>query len=75
MQEFLLKYYLRSRYPDLIIIFPPFNHDKIAETTSTLASRLQYFLSLMDIYLPNDVQVRSLYINVFGTFLCAFLHK
>jgi len=60
MQEFLLKYYLRSRYPDLLIIFPPFNHDKTAETSSTLAIRLQYFLSLMDLYLPNDVEVSCL---------------
>jgi len=54
-----LRYYLRSRYPDLLIIFPPFNHEKCAETNSSLANRLQYFLSLMDLYLPNDVEVRG----------------
>lgn len=59
IQEFLFKYYLRSRYPDLLIIFPPFNHDKNAETTASLLIRLQYFLSLMDLYVPDDVQVRS----------------
>jgi len=64
MQEFLLKYYLHSRYPDLLIIFPPFNHEKNAETSSSLAIRLQYFLSLMDLYVPDDVEVRGLCIIV-----------
>jgi len=58
MQEFLLKYYLHGRYPDLLIIFPPFNHEKNTETSASLTVRLQYFLSLMDLYLPNNVEVR-----------------
>ena len=57
VQEFLLKYYLRGRYPDLLIIFPPFNHDKKSQTSSSLAIRLKYFIDLLDLYLPASTRV------------------
>jgi len=56
-QEYILKYYLKGEYPDLLIVIPPFSHDKKSETSDSLGIRLRYFVALLDLYLPASTSV------------------
>lgn len=49
-QEYLLKYHLKRLVPDLLVIFPPFNHDRIPESVESMALGLRYFSDLVELH-------------------------
>lgn len=65
-QEYLLKYHLKRHVPDLLIVFPPFNHDRLSESVASLEIRLRYFVDLIRLHLPQTT--RLLWVPVFREF-------
>lgn len=65
-QEYLLKYHLRRHVPDLLIVFPPFNHDRLSESVASLEIRLRYFVELIRLHLPQTT--RLVWVPVFREF-------
>jgi hypothetical protein len=64
-QEFYLKHYFTNRYPDVIIIFPPFNHMKFSSTSQN-RRELKQFKFLVDKYVPSSTKI--FYIPTFSEF-------
>ena len=55
-QEFILRYYLEGRYPDLLIIFLPFHHAKFNKV-ETVRSNIHLLRSLVHKYVPLTTKV------------------
>ncbi|KAK2147586.1 hypothetical protein LSH36_546g01062 [Paralvinella palmiformis] len=55
-QQFIFRYYLADDYPDVIIIFLPFNHAKRLALEIT-AAEIEYFHALAKYYLPTYTKI------------------
>ncbi len=55
-QEYILRHYLRGHYPDVFVVFPPFNHVK-RETTYVKQRKLEDLKQLLKQYLPPSTKV------------------
>lgn len=55
-QEYLLKYHLKRLVPDLLLIFPPFNHDRVQESVESMAIALRYFVDLVELYASSSTK-------------------
>ena len=60
-QEFMLKYVLAGRYPDVLLLFLPFHHHKPdinnGPELMIIRENLRYFKSLVDKHVPSDTKV------------------
>ncbi|KAK2155394.1 hypothetical protein LSH36_241g02017 [Paralvinella palmiformis] len=64
-QEFYFKYYFKNRYPDIIVLFPPFNHDKRAKMSQN-RNDTKRLKSILDDYVPRTTRI--FYIPAFSEF-------
>ena len=55
--EFIFKHYMKDNYPDLLIIFAPFNHEKRRSSQGTVTRHTQYLLGILDKYLPSTTEL------------------
>ena len=55
-QEFMLKYYLEDRYPDLLLLFLPFHHC-IHKTIDEYVDQLKLLKQLVDEHVPSSTKV------------------
>ena len=55
-QEFMFKYFLKDRYPDLLLIFFPFHHC-LRKTIDEAIDQLKLLKHLVDNYVPSSTKV------------------
>ena len=55
-QEFYFKYYFKHRYPNVLVIFPPFNHDKRAKLSEN-RDDLKRMKNIVDTYVPETTRI------------------
>ena len=55
-QELVLRYFLNGRYPDIFIIFLPFNHAKLMNS-DRIKLDIKYFKGLVDMYIPKSTKI------------------
>ena len=55
-QEFMLKYFLAGRYPDVLLLFLPFHHHRDT-TLEDVRSQVIYFKGLVDKHVPSSTKV------------------
>ncbi|KAK2157496.1 hypothetical protein LSH36_190g03009 [Paralvinella palmiformis] len=65
-QEFWLKHYLKDSYPDLLLIFLPFSHDKHSYSLIQIKAAITYFHNLVRTYVP--IGTRVVYFPAFSEF-------
>jgi hypothetical protein len=56
-QEFIFHHYLKDVYPDLLFIFPPFNHVARMTHPSNTAKNFAAFVSLIHRFVPHSTKV------------------
>ena len=56
-QEFIFRYFLKNRYPQVFLIFLPFSHAKYNIKLDRLKMEIQYFNSLVEYYFPKTTQI------------------
>ena len=56
-QEFWLEFYLKSHYPDLLLIFLPFSHAKHSSRLVQVKADITYFNSLIKTHVPPTTRV------------------
>ena len=56
-QEFMLKYFLAGRYPDVMILFLPFHHTVFEEDFHVALEQLRSFKALVDKHVPSRTKV------------------
>ena len=64
-QEFVLKYFLAGRYPDVLLLFLPFHHHLETDLDTALELLLHY-KGLVDKHIPSDTKV--FFLPTHGTF-------
>ncbi len=65
-QEFVFRYYLKDKHPDVFLIFLPFAHAKHNIHLSRLPMEIEYFKKLVEEYLPNTTKL--FYFPSYGEF-------
>jgi hypothetical protein len=55
-QELILRYFLGDRYPDILVIFLPFNHAKLMHTRRVTLD-VAFFKGLVELYVPRTTRV------------------
>jgi hypothetical protein len=56
-QEFIFRYFMKDRYPQILLIFLPFVHAKHNLKLDRVAMEIQYFKSLVEYYVPNTTKL------------------
>ncbi len=56
-QEYLLRYYIKNKPPDIFLMVPPFNHAKNINSIERTKVDLRFLRDLLDVFLPKESKI------------------